>query len=249
MKLHKSQSGFGHTEIFLTVFVVILIGAVGWLVFDRQNKKDTPANTDQTHKQITNFEECVAAGNPVMESYPEQCAANGKTFVSSKQKVTLDETANWLVYTPPGNEYSIRLADGWKLTRYEKTTGLATFDNDDTVQKQGTKAVVTEVTGGRDGRTGFFFNHATQNIDQIVTPGKKQASLKTDDGLEIEKYYWVVGGYDSEGGLGVNNGDSEYTYVIRNSSDKVVTVRYSFQPGEVDNSSTIEKVLKTLHFN
>ncbi|MBW3013221.1 hypothetical protein KY340_03355 [Candidatus Woesearchaeota archaeon] len=30
---------------------------------------------------ITNFEECVAAGNPVMESYPRQCASNGQTFV------------------------------------------------------------------------------------------------------------------------------------------------------------------------
>jgi len=30
---------------------------------------------------ITNFEECAAAGNPVMESYPEQCMADGQTFV------------------------------------------------------------------------------------------------------------------------------------------------------------------------
>jgi hypothetical protein len=31
---------------------------------------------------ITNFEECVAAGNPVMESYPRQCnSADGRHFV------------------------------------------------------------------------------------------------------------------------------------------------------------------------
>ena len=30
---------------------------------------------------ITTFEECVAAGNPVMESYPEQCRAGGETFI------------------------------------------------------------------------------------------------------------------------------------------------------------------------
>lgn len=29
---------------------------------------------------ITNFEECVAAGNPVMESYPRQCRAGEQTF-------------------------------------------------------------------------------------------------------------------------------------------------------------------------
>jgi hypothetical protein len=33
------------------------------------------------NKEITNFEECIAAGNPAMESYPRQCMANGKTFV------------------------------------------------------------------------------------------------------------------------------------------------------------------------
>ncbi len=30
---------------------------------------------------INSFDECVAAGNPVMESYPRQCRADGKTFV------------------------------------------------------------------------------------------------------------------------------------------------------------------------
>jgi hypothetical protein len=32
-------------------------------------------------KEINNFEDCVAAGNPVMESYPRQCRANEETFV------------------------------------------------------------------------------------------------------------------------------------------------------------------------
>ncbi|MDO8514825.1 MAG: hypothetical protein Q7S50_04765 [bacterium] len=31
---------------------------------------------------VSNFEECAAAGNPIMESYPEQCRApDGRTFV------------------------------------------------------------------------------------------------------------------------------------------------------------------------
>jgi len=30
---------------------------------------------------ITNFEECIAAGNPAMESYPRQCRAGDNTFV------------------------------------------------------------------------------------------------------------------------------------------------------------------------
>jgi glucose/arabinose dehydrogenase len=31
--------------------------------------------------EIKNFEQCVASGNPVMESYPRQCRAEGQTFV------------------------------------------------------------------------------------------------------------------------------------------------------------------------
>lgn len=29
---------------------------------------------------ITNFDECAAAGNPIMESFPRKCMANGTTF-------------------------------------------------------------------------------------------------------------------------------------------------------------------------
>lgn len=31
-------------------------------------------------KEVTNFSECLAAGNPIMESYPRQCRAGGETF-------------------------------------------------------------------------------------------------------------------------------------------------------------------------
>lgn len=41
---------------------------------------------------ITDFESCVAAGNPVMESYPRQCRANGETFVEDiPQNITIEE--------------------------------------------------------------------------------------------------------------------------------------------------------------
>ncbi len=33
--------------------------------------------------RVTSFEQCVAAGNPVMESYPRQCMANGRTFTEN----------------------------------------------------------------------------------------------------------------------------------------------------------------------
>ncbi len=38
---------------------------------------------------VTNFEECAAQGNPIMESYPRQCRADGKTFTEVIAKVTM----------------------------------------------------------------------------------------------------------------------------------------------------------------
>ncbi len=45
---------------------------------------DTPNITvnDTPGANVSSFEECVAAGNPIMESYPRQCRAGNKTFVS-----------------------------------------------------------------------------------------------------------------------------------------------------------------------
>lgn len=34
---------------------------------------------------IKNFDDCVAAGNPILESYPEQCVHEGTTFVNEAQ--------------------------------------------------------------------------------------------------------------------------------------------------------------------
>ncbi len=44
---------------------------------------------NENSSEITNFEECVASGNPIMESYPRKCNANGQTFteIISEQKI------------------------------------------------------------------------------------------------------------------------------------------------------------------
>jgi hypothetical protein len=45
---------------------------------------ETPQSCPQDCKvsqEITNFEQCARAGYPIMESYPRQCRADGKTFV------------------------------------------------------------------------------------------------------------------------------------------------------------------------
>jgi hypothetical protein len=63
-------------KISLTIAIVLIIAGfyVWWQFVDRQANIIT---------KITNFEECAAAGNPVMESYPRQCRYGDQTFVES----------------------------------------------------------------------------------------------------------------------------------------------------------------------
>ena len=57
--------------ILITVLILILIAIfINWYY---QTIKDSAT--------INNFEECTAAGYPIMESYPQQCKINGQTFV------------------------------------------------------------------------------------------------------------------------------------------------------------------------
>lgn len=78
MKLNNK--GFTSVEIFVVVLVVAAIGSTGWFVYKGQKKDEAKSSN------ITSFEECKAAGKPIMESYPEQCNANGQTFVNEAQK-------------------------------------------------------------------------------------------------------------------------------------------------------------------
>lgn len=53
------------------------------------------------NQRITSFEECVAAGNPVMESYPRQCRADGALFV---EEITNEHSDLIQVKSPKKNQ-------------------------------------------------------------------------------------------------------------------------------------------------
>ncbi len=63
-----------HILYWFIVLVVIIIGYT-------QYNPGKPVGIVHVDSAIQNFEDCAAAGNPVMESYPRKCRANDKTFV------------------------------------------------------------------------------------------------------------------------------------------------------------------------
>lgn len=58
-------------NILLWLVFVLLVSLLGWLVY-AQLKKPI---------EVTDYETCVKAGNPVLESYPQQCTHNGQSFI------------------------------------------------------------------------------------------------------------------------------------------------------------------------
>lgn len=61
-----------HRKAFILIIVILLFTGFGaWSQYKDQ----------EVALEVTNFEECVQAGNPVMESYPRQCRAGDELFV------------------------------------------------------------------------------------------------------------------------------------------------------------------------
>jgi len=63
------------TKLLLLIIVAFVVSVGGWTMYKKQN----------ISQSIDTFEDCVAAGNPIKESYPEQCIANGITYSNNKQ--------------------------------------------------------------------------------------------------------------------------------------------------------------------
>jgi len=79
MKRH--QKGFSAVETVLALALIGVITAVGWYVYNRNQKTDQPKTTSA----VTTFEQCKTAGHQVDDTYPERCSANGQTFVNQQQ--------------------------------------------------------------------------------------------------------------------------------------------------------------------
>lgn len=58
----------------ITLFMILVVSGASCQSFPSVENKNTNAVS------VKSFEECVAVGNPVMESWPRQCRANGQTF-------------------------------------------------------------------------------------------------------------------------------------------------------------------------
>lgn len=65
-------------------------------------------NVEKESEEISSFEECVEAGNPVMESYPRQCRSGEETFVEELEVSGPEEKPCTREYVPVCGEVDVR---------------------------------------------------------------------------------------------------------------------------------------------
>lgn len=93
-----------------TRIITLIVGFVVILAAGGAGCQPLPpvGNENANVVTITNFEECVAAGNPVMESYPRQCRAGDQIFaedigneLEKTNLITIDSPRPNAVITSP----------------------------------------------------------------------------------------------------------------------------------------------------
>lgn len=65
--LNKIHSSY---RVLLLILILSIVGFAGYFLFN------------DTKPSINSFDECVAAGYPILESYPEQCYTEDKRFIN-----------------------------------------------------------------------------------------------------------------------------------------------------------------------
>lgn len=219
------------------ISLAVLFVATGvWYVFVRDS-------TEETEQQITNFAECAAAGNPIMESYPEQCAANGQTFVNDAAVV--DD--GWIedVASAQG-AYTVSFPGDWGdvISVQDSDWFIIPGQN----QPQGTFQVVPSESYGSDSPSVFGilvhdnFAPAQGEAEDFTLVNGKENPIK---GKKYTKIYQE----DELVGIGIQRfaGDRDYEYVFSIGGKEELRVWYSVYGVDPRNMSVkVEAIIDSI---
>ena len=103
-KLHLFQNLLALSAVAL---IIIVWSTVTYLALN--NRKLQSATS-----QIATYEECVSAGNTILESYPAVCVTkDGKRFVQDINKVNDSVTNNWKTYENKEYGFKFKYPSDW----------------------------------------------------------------------------------------------------------------------------------------
>lgn len=234
-----SQQGISAIQALLFVMLVVLTLLVGSYIY---NTKDEASN-------ITNFDECVAAGNPVMESYPEQCAANGQTFVNQAQAadIMVEETSGKGAFalTFPadwGTVYKDTASDFFIISGHKQPEGRTKIASVDGYGSDGGGVFSVYLQEDKDGLGNTYFGHKNTKVTEYLLENAKENPIKG------KKYSYAYPS-DEKAGIGYwrFQGDRDYEYVFDIPGPQHLRVTYSvYGEDPRNNLETVEQVINSI---
>lgn len=216
--MRNNEKGFSVIEILVVLVVIGLVGTVSWLVYDRQQ------NRNSKNEEVTDTVKQVDVTN--------------KEDVTQEPK---DETEEWVSFTPKSGLYTIKLPDGWTFLHQNDDCDCLSAQTMNF--KAGTPASIEKIQGGRDSASGFFVAADDRDRSAERFNGfQKQGTIKAGN-LEGTKYYYEQ--TTEQEGLGPEKGEKIYSYYFVKNG-KGIYISYSLKPGATNNLETVEKSIKSL---
>jgi len=98
------------------IIALIAVAAIGAAVYYNILNKEVRQNQSSGKEEISSFDECAAAGYPIMESYPARCKTpDGRTFT---QTIDSEEEGNGAPALVPGVRSLAYLDEAYGFTLY-----------------------------------------------------------------------------------------------------------------------------------
>lgn len=219
-----AHRNYSNAEIVLLFTMLFMIAAIGLYVNNAKN------NADAALMPVTSTAKSVNPGPLAVKP------ADAKTTLSSG------------VYTSANKLFTVRLADGWKLTHSrDDDNGVFTFNNDNLAQVANAAPTIIDTSIKGASSSGLFMElNYTNSVPR--SRGIRQADLKTNDGLTISKYAYTEVRDQGASESKLATGGLEYTYLIAFGARTMVVV-YAINPGMTNYRDTVESVVKSFRFN
>ncbi|MEK7602650.1 MAG: hypothetical protein AAB459_00200 [Patescibacteria group bacterium] len=160
--------------------------------------------------------------------------------VESKPAEVPKETDLWLEYK--GTKLAFRVPDGWTLTEQTDSDVDVVF-GDLLIYKKGTKAIIKETTGGRDGICCFIAVYDSKTRSASDFAQFEATAFQTDGGKTVNRYKQVVS--EEPDGIGPAKGSTVYYYLIKGENGDGLYFSYEITAAATSVLDIVEKAIKT----
>lgn len=222
MKIVKNQKGFSIVELLIVIVIVGLLGAVGWLVYDRQKN-----NTANNVPAITQTSDKKTETNPEASKLSYQ----SQKVTSGKGRFTVELPQGWGEFLRPLDSDWLLMPEGTKQPIYTA----------------GKELTITDLPGfGADGPRVFsmivFDNIAPASGESI------DFTISNNEQPILGKKYTQTFTKTTEEFIDARKkGDKDYKYVFKLKDGNTLQVSYSVYVDDAnDQNKLVDEIVKTI---